>query len=106
VGKHGGETRMKRFGCLKQVDNFQGQAQVPETTVQRCQCNCDEDNISQARRYHGWLAQGIVHCNQLFNEIKEEHTKLSLLDLETYLMEEFQAEDEEKDGIWRKKCQK
>jgi hypothetical protein len=49
-----------------------------------------EDDIPQASRcYCGWSAQGIACYKQLFDDIKEEQTKPSFLDLETYLMEEF-----------------
>jgi TnpA family transposase len=30
----------------------------------------DEDGMPQARRYHGWSAQGIMWYNQLFDDIQ------------------------------------
>jgi hypothetical protein len=55
----------------------------------------EDDDIPQARRYRGWSAQGIARYNQLFDEIQESRQQPSFVALEDYLMEEFQAEDEE-----------
>jgi hypothetical protein len=62
----------------------------------------ENDNVPQARRYRGWSALGIARYNQLFDEIKEYRTTPTFGRLEDYLMERFQAEDEE-NGIRKNK---